>query len=210
VIGGGGKTTLIRVLAKELCEKDRVIIVSTAKIWPPDWVQTLYTPGEKALAAHMLSHGVACVGDTCEKGKLTLDKTPLSMLLRHAAYVLVEADGSKGLPLKAHAAFEPVIPPETRRTILVLGLDGIGRPIREAAHRPVLYAGLLHTDTAHAVSPEDAAAVIELEGYGDMVFLNKAEGDAREAAAKQIAARLTRFAAMGSLYTRGEEICLLS
>ena len=61
-----------------------------------------------------------------------------------ADYIFAEADGSKHLPLKAHAAHEPVIPPEANQTILVLGASGFGKPIAAAAHRPALYC-LLYT-----------------------------------------------------------------
>ena len=63
--------------------------------------------------------------------------------LRLATHVLCEADGAKGLPLKAHASYEPVVPRETNRLIYVAGADGLGQTIAQAAHRPQLYAALL-------------------------------------------------------------------
>lgn len=53
-----------------------------------------------------------------------------------ADYTLVEADGSKGLPLKAHAPHEPVIPPQSNQTILVLGAEGLGRTVAQAGAPP--------------------------------------------------------------------------
>jgi probable selenium-dependent hydroxylase accessory protein YqeC len=51
-------------------------------------------------------------------------------------YVLVEADGSKGLPLKAHGSHEPVVPEDTDHLIWVVGASGFGRPAGEVLHRP--------------------------------------------------------------------------
>jgi probable selenium-dependent hydroxylase accessory protein YqeC len=52
----------------------------------------------------------------------------------------IEADGSRGHPLKAHAAHEPLIPKQAERILYVVGADGIGKKVIEAAHRPELYA----------------------------------------------------------------------
>ena len=50
--------------------------------------------------------------------------------------LLVEADGSRRLPLKAHAPHEPVIPKEAGCVLCVVGARGFDRPIRKAVHRP--------------------------------------------------------------------------
>ncbi len=74
------------------------------------------------------ARGSVCLGRPDEKGKLTAPALPVSQLQTLALWVLVEADGSKHLPLKAHAPHEPVIPPESQHTILVAGpraLDGL-------------------------------------------------------------------------------------
>ena len=57
--------------------------------------------------------------------------------------VLVEADGSKRLPIKAPAEHEPVVPVETALTIGVLGLDALGWPMDErTVHRPERFAAV--------------------------------------------------------------------
>jgi molybdenum cofactor cytidylyltransferase len=52
------------------------------------------------------------------------------------AYVLVEADGSRRKPCKAPGPHEPVIPPEATIVLPTAGIDAIGKPISEIAHRP--------------------------------------------------------------------------
>ncbi len=56
--------------------------------------------------------------------------------------MLVEADGSRRLPLKAHAPHEPVIPKEAGCVLCVVGAHGFDRPIREAVHRPEQFCTL--------------------------------------------------------------------
>ena len=124
-----------------------------------------------------------------------------------ADFVLVEADGSRGLPLKAHAPHEPVIPANARRVILVLGADGFGRPIREVCHRPALYAALAGASEADAVTPALSARVLNAEGYGDTVYVNKAESPEAINNARKLAALVPLPVWAGSLHGR-EYICL--
>ncbi len=55
IIGGGGKTTLMLCLGRELSKHGRVIITTSAKIYPPENITTLDSPSEndirKALSA---------------------------------------------------------------------------------------------------------------------------------------------------------------
>lgn len=208
IIGGGGKTALLLRLGQELSAGARVVLCATAKMLPPEGVSLLGVPDEAGLAEALRAHSLVCVGTDAGEGKITFPQSRLALLLSMADYVLVEADGSRGLPLKAHAAYEPAIPAGAARVITVLGLDGVGRPIAEAAHRPALYAGLLHTDLAHIVTPEDAAAVIEAEGYGDIVYMNKAETIDRQRVAREVARKLRRPACAGSMREGNRPLCL--
>lgn len=117
-----------------------------------------------------------------------------------ADYVIVEADGSKRLPLKAHAAHEPVIPPETSRTVCVVGLSGLGRRVAEVVHRPELFA-----PPESVVTPELLAEVLNREALADIYYLNQTDL-CGEATAKKLASLLHRPAVWGSL-RRGEVLC---
>lgn len=63
-----------------------------------------------------------------------------AVLRREADIILVEADGSRQLPLKAEAAHEPVIKPDSDYVIAVVGVDAVGHPLCEVCHRPELVA----------------------------------------------------------------------
>ena len=89
--------------------------------------------------------------------------------------MIVEADGSKRLPAKAHAAWEPVLPPERNRTVCVFGASALGQPIQDAAHRPELYASLAEVSPEAVITPAIAARVLAKEGNFDVLFINQAD-----------------------------------
>ena len=91
----------------------------------------LENAAEADIAAALMEHSVVCVGER-EGEKLIAPKLPIARLSGLAPYVIAEADGSKGLPLKAHGKNEPVIPPGSK-VIYVVGADGIGKHIAESA-----------------------------------------------------------------------------
>lgn len=206
LIGGGGKTTLLYTLAEELRRKGTVILCTSTHIRVPERYP-LVTGGKAELAAALRQQGAVCAGTPCEEGKLTAPPVSFESLAALADYVLVEADGSKGLPLKAHEAHEPVIPANCQRTVLVLGADGFGRPVAEVCHRSALYARRASCDAHDAVTPELAARVILREGLGDRVFINKVESADGYAAAQALSKLLPCPVAAGSLQ-QGVYVCL--
>ena len=128
-------------------------------------------------------------------------------LAQLADFVLVEADGAKRLPLKAHASHEPVIPEEAQRVIMVIGIDGVGKTIRETCHRSALYAQFAGVDEETVVTPQLAARVVNAEGYGDRVYINKVESAADYEAAQAMANEFSCPVIAGSLH-QGVYVCL--
>ncbi|MEA4970868.1 MAG: selenium cofactor biosynthesis protein YqeC [Candidatus Pelethousia sp.] len=176
IIGGGGKSTLLLRLGRELAAGHKTLLCTSTHMLAPTGVPLA---GEPEQAARLLqSAPLVCFGAKGEDGKLS-QGAPMEALLSLAEYVLCEADGSKGLPLKAHAPHEPNVPRETKRLVYVAGLDGVGQTVAEAAHRPARYAALLGVGKGHVVTPGDVANAILAEGYGTacaVLLLNKAEG----------------------------------
>ena len=207
IVGAGGKTTLMYTLAEELREVGRVLLCTSTHIRRPERYEAVTEPSADAIRTALLRHGVACAGTPAEDGKLTAPGLDFGTLAGLADYVLVEADGAHGRPLKAHAPHEPVLPANADRVILVAGMDGLGRPIREACHRPAIFARLAGADENDIATPERAARVIAAEGFGDTVYLNKIESDAALAAAEELAKGLALPVTTGSLH-RGEYLCL--
>lgn len=207
LIGSGGKTTLLDTLGEELCAKGRVVLCTSTHIRAPAR-RPLVTGGAAELRAALDRSRVVCAGaPASEPGKLTAPPISFEELAELADYVLVEADGARGLPLKAHAPWEPVIPAAARRVVLVLGADGFGRPIREVCHRAGRWAELANVAEDEKAAPEQAARVILAEGFGDRVFCNKVETAGDYAGAERLAALLSCPVAAGSLH-KGVYICL--
>ncbi len=198
IIGGGGKTTLLYTLAKELRSKGRVIICTSTRILVPERAVAVASDKDGIMEA-LSASGFVCAGTPAEKGKLKAALPSFSELAAMSDYVLVEADGARGLPLKAHAAHEPVIPENTGRVILVVGADGLGRPVREVCHRPEIWSGLSGIPIDRETSPEGESRVIAAEGLGDVVYINKTEKEREAFLAERLAAKLSRRVVLGSL-----------
>ena len=177
VIGGGGKTTLLRTLGEGLARRGhRVVLCTTTKFFPFPGLENLISPTQDNLRRALERCGLVAVGAPVPgTGKLTVPELPMEQLAVLVDYVLVEADGSAGRPMKAHAPHEPVIPPEADQTVLVVGASGFGRPIAQAAHRPERYAELAGVTPEEPVTPELAAAVLRTEGLHQRVFINQVE-----------------------------------
>lgn len=200
IVGGGGKTTLMLRLARELGALGaRVIVTTMTHIFPPDGMTTLTNATLPDAQNALEREQVICLGNPFKDGKLSAPDLSIEQMQQIADYVLVEADGAKRLPLKAPAAHEPVIPPETKLIVAVAGLDGLGKPIRETAFRPELYAALCGKTIEEAVTVQDIATVLThpngqhkrvADGMRFAVVLNKADDTAKKAAALEIATQL--------------------
>ena len=69
-------------------------------------------------------------------------------------HIIVEADGAKGLPLKAPGEQEPVIPSATTLLIPIVGIDAVGKPLnKEQAFRPERIAELTGTKLGDPITP---------------------------------------------------------
>ncbi len=159
LVGGGGKTTTLYRLAAELAEPGlgRVLLATTAKMFLPQEHEAdgLFIHPDFSAIAHRLESTIPYLRrilvapdllETPEGWKLA--SVPLDWPRRLAglvrvAGVVVEADGSRHLPFKAPAAYEPPIPPDVDLVVVVVGLDALGQPLTEAnVHRAEIVAAL--------------------------------------------------------------------
>ena len=193
VLGSGGKTTLLRELAKELrADGATVVLATSTRILPFGDVPTLSGASEAAIVRGIADHGVVCAGEPVEKGKLSAPAIGFEQLATLADYVLVEADGSKRLPLKAHAEWEPVVPECAQRRVLVVGASGFGKRVADAAHRPQIFCDLAGCSPDDDATPELVARVVRAEGLADVVLVNQAETEQAREASRHLA-RLLPF-----------------
>lgn len=205
VIGGGGKTTLLRTLGEELAgQGKRVLLCTTTKILPFPGLPCARTAAEleRLRGAHVL----LCAGTPVPgTEKLTVPEVPMETLAVWFNYVLVEADGAAHRPLKGHAPHEPVIPAEANQTICVVGASGFGRPIAQAAHRPERYALLAGVPETAKATPRTEAAVLLAERLHTRVLVNQVETPQALAEARALAGLLECPVLAGSLQ-RGEYV----
>ncbi len=216
LIGAGGKTSLMFGLARELAGAGSTVLTTTttnvhfpskkqsAVTLVSDTAQDLAARSASFLKDHRhLSAGSLHVPGT---GKLKGFAAPVIDEIWHTGcfdWVIVEADGSRQLPIKASDTHEPVMPSVTTAVIHVTGLDALNTPLDDDhVHRSAIFSrntGLslgslvdisamagscvLEIQKACALAGSDPAAV---------VCLNKADGPDRVAAGHAVAARLKK------------------
>lgn len=182
IIGSGGKSTLLRALGLELMrDGGRVLLCTTTHMLPVAGVPwdgssrrldaapwkpgALHAPGCTCEACAGLARGSICQAGVLdpETGKLSSPAESLDQLAQRFDYVLAEADGSKQLPLKAHAAWEPVIPAGTANAIWVVGASGLGKPVAEVVNRPELFCERCGCELTDTATPERVAQVLNAE-----------------------------------------------
>ena len=216
IIGSGGKSTLLKTLGLELMRTGgRVLLCTTTHMFPVAGVPwdgssrrldaapwkpgAAHVPGCTCEACAGLVRGSICQAGALdpETGRLSAPAEPLDQLAQRFGYVLAEADGSKRLPLKAHAAWEPVIPAATANVVWVVGASGLGKPINEAVHRPELFCERCGCEPTDAATPERVAQVLnaEMQALGlstARVMLNQADTLADPTMADRFEAALGR------------------
>ena len=118
---------------------------------------------------------ILCLGTLETNGKLSPFPLPFSAIEQMADFVLVEADGSKRLPGKAHGRNEPEIPKESQRTVLVFGASALHKPISEVIHRVEIFQNFftpsLTPDTL--LTKELLLQAFRKEKLGDCLFVNQ-------------------------------------
>ena len=118
---------------------------------------------------------ILCLGTLETNGKLSPFPLPFSAIEQMADFVLVEADGSKRLPGKAHGRNEPEIPKESQRTILVFGASALHKPISDVIHRVEIFQNFFTpTLTPDALlTKELLLQAFRKENLGDCLFVNQ-------------------------------------
>lgn len=150
-VGGGGKTTLIYELARELAGVGKQVLVTTTT--------HMKEPEKKWEADHT-------VGVPCEEqlGKIKgVSEEEYRKLKDRCDILLVEADGAKRKPLKAPAEHEPVIPKDADMVIGMAGASAIGKTIEEGCHRVELVGKLLGKNITEVITVEDLVKVLKSE-----------------------------------------------
>ena len=151
ICGSGGKTTLVKNLAKKYADENKkVCITTTTHMWYDEDVKAALIVGTKQSDPKHMSLDKFLNENEIESGRVyyisNVNKekeliTPLSesdynLICEKFDYVIIEADGSRSMPMKIPKLIkEPVIPDNVNEIIVNVGMESIGREIGAVCHR---------------------------------------------------------------------------
>lgn len=150
--GAGGKTTTLFSLARQvpglvLCLNTAHLAVEQAKLADQHVIVTREEDIHRALAAQKTGI-LLFTGPENDHGRLLGLSPEIAEVVGkladiHELPVLIEADGSRRLPLKAPAEHEPPIPPWVNHVVYMFGLSAVGKSLDDAnVFRPEIFSQL--------------------------------------------------------------------
>jgi len=173
VVGAGGKTTTMYILAGELAQRGkRVITTTTTQIFYPKQgeTDTLILAAEtpallKLIGAAWKQHKrITVTGVPIREDKLAglQPEQPYELLMNSGAdAVIVEADGARHRMIKAPADHEPVVPSQTNVALLMMSAEAINQPLSaEVAHRPERVAAVVGMKLGEILTPMHIAQLM--------------------------------------------------
>jgi molybdenum cofactor cytidylyltransferase len=179
--GAGGKTTAIFQIAREILATDagigKVIISATSHL--ATWQRSLADQHYVIDSPHdfkEIPKGVTLItGQIIGDRSLPINSSTLNWLREYSIEeripLLLEADGSRGRPIKVPAPHEPPIPEFVNMVIVVAGLSSIGKLLNETN---VFRANLFRSLSISTSSQFDADSLISMDMLVEI--LNHPEG----------------------------------
>lgn len=196
IAGGGGKTTTMNRLAKELSQEGKKVLISTttAMMMPEsgdyDYFITeeefLEDPKVLELSAERGKIAVL-IGTMIRIDKVKGVEMPIIDRIKEMEiydYIIVETDGAKRKPIKAPREDEPLNPYSTDLVIGIIGLDSLGKKIEEEnIHRVEIFKKILNITDEKYIDEELVAALAlhpqglfkNAVGKDQVLILNKAD-----------------------------------
>ena len=163
VVGSGGKTTLIKQLAQQYRREGKTVLITTTTHMLIE-EDTLLTDNASDIILALKKTGYVMAGNADGAKFKSLSKETFDAVCDYADVVLVEADGSKGLPLKYPNATEPVIPENTDEIRVVCGLNALGQKAKDVCHRLELVKACLAIEDDTVITPSHIQKLVT-EGY---------------------------------------------
>lgn len=189
-VGGGGKTSILKALGEE-CRAaglHPVIHTTTTHFFAPEDEATLLLGSNERLVALMAERGdvwphplalarkrASRVSSRRYPGRDRMklkgfEAGEIEPFRDKSGVILIEADGSRGLPIKAPGPHEPVLPPGVDIVLGIVGLDALGAAINEAhVFRPERLAAVCGLPMGAQVN---AAAIGRLAAHTEGLFKN--------------------------------------
>ena len=233
VTGSGGKTSLLAAWGRELAASGkRTVITTTTHMLHPGHVRSdehdpysgipvIFIPDCASGTDITLLQDMDTIKNALEEERLIMAVSPdharpakvtaphpavMELICDTADAVLIEADGSRRMPLKWPAPWEPVVPEATDITVCVAGLSALGRDLNEVMYRADELPEFLRRNTAD----EALISAVLSSGSGGRksakgefrVFLNQADDERLRGSAERISETLEAsgiISAWGSL-----------
>lgn len=183
IVGSGGKTSTMYAIACELARQNHKVIMTTT---------THILPFENKMPDNVMVDAIEA-----GNGRLT-GRGNIGEIARKCDYLLIEADGSRGLPAKYMGEHEPAIADESTQVIGVFGLSSIGKTIAEVCHRAELFCDRYGRNISDIMTIDDAVALItssdclykNVNERDFVIILNQADTEREIALGMEIANRL--------------------
>ena len=215
-VGAGGKTTALQMLTEELAGGGSGVLTTTTTMMLASQLLSvgpllLEDDGDslavRAAEALTRTRAVSLAGSYASAEKVRgLAPTTVDALWKQqvADAVVVEADGSRGLPLKAFGTAEPQLPSSTTTAVVLAGLDALGQRLDEKhVHRADLLAAALGVKRKTRMGPDLLGSALALQVVRVrtsatqarvVVLLNKADDDQLAAQGASVSEDLLRAA----------------
>lgn len=163
VVGGGGKTTIVHALGRQL--SGTRILTTTTKMGFDQHsgapVRLLDTAGTAAAGELIVGGELVVVWAAIDEPvALGVDPAFCDGWFAEVDHVIVEADGARRRPFKAPAPYEPVVPSTATVMISTVGADALNEVIEDRCHRPELVAELGRCRPWDRLTPQIAARVL--------------------------------------------------
>ncbi len=227
LVGAGGKTSTMYDLAEELAGQGaRVLITTSTHIAKPVQYEMAVTEKLEELDLEGLLRGkqrvILAAGKQDEapgcEWKLTMpedlgEEAVMEKLLSWFDVILIEADGSKRLPMKIPSETEPVLIPQTNLVIACMGLTAGNQPFGDACFRFATHGTWLKRDIHDQIRAADMASVLadergskkEVGKRHYRILLNQADTEQERKLAREIILALPRNLQEGVCLTRRKE-----
>lgn len=122
------------------------------------------------------------------------EEAVMQQLLTQFDVILIEADGSKRLPLKVPSETEPVLIPQTGLVIACGGLTAGGKTFGDTCFRFASHGSWLHRNAEDVIGAEDVALILMdergsrkgVDGRYYRVLLNQADTETEQKLAEEI------------------------
>jgi molybdenum cofactor cytidylyltransferase len=209
LVGAGGKTTALFQLARQLTPPVLLSASTHLAVHQLSLADQHIVVGDEAgtewFEQQELNGVVLVTGPIQPDGRTKgLDEVTLHILASYAKRrglpFLIEADGSRQLPLKAPASHEPAIPAFVEAVVVTAGLSALGKPLsEETVHRPELFGPIAGLSPGEIITHESLARLL-LHPEGGLkdipasarriALLNQVDGEDKEIQARLLAESL--------------------